>query len=219
MAVDIYQIERDVNKEKKLTTPPPPIEEISSKEVYLLDANNNRLRRICGYLDKETNWPCQRDSGEGTVHVGIGRCSSHDGGAGQNEYMERLLSTIDKESELYDFLNDSSNANEDFFDVERLVRILDAFLNHYITTNQFNWSKKDIDRFLSILEQYRKLIDTQIKKEQNRVLSSTISFIIRAILGVIINNVSQDTYTKIVGQISSISFPKEVSDIEFEEVK
>jgi len=219
MPVDIYKIERDINKETKLTTAPPPIEEISTKEVYLLDENKNRLRRICGHIDKETNWPCLRDSGEGTVHIGLGRCSSHDGGTGQNEYMERLLKTIDSESEIYEFLSDSSKSDEDFFDVERLVRILDAFLNHYIATNQFGWSKKDIDRFLSILEQYRKLIDTQIKKEQNRVLSSTVSFIIRAILGIIINNVSQDTYAKIVGQIGSINFPKEVSDIEFEEVK
>jgi len=70
------QIERLAQRDaKRLTTSPPKVEEISSREIYLLDEQERRVKRICGTMDGE--WPCTISAGSGTLHEGIGKCRRH----------------------------------------------------------------------------------------------------------------------------------------------
>jgi hypothetical protein len=214
------RIERLAQRDaKRLTTEKPKIEEISPKETYLLDQSGHRLKRICGKLDEE-GWPCCSIAGQSTLHEGVGRCHRHESGeVGKKEFLGRYLETLSSESELTEFFKKASIAEEDFFNVETIVRMLSSILHHYITAGQFNWSDKKIDRFLDILELYRKLIETQQKKEINKLLASSITIWLRGVLGVVFNNVSPENYSKIVGQISGIELPKEIEEIQFEEIK
>ncbi len=219
MAINFFDIERQAGKELKLSKEPPKIEEISSKEVYLLDDNNNRVSQICGWIDTETKWPCLRTAGEGTIHAGTGRCSSHGSDTGESQYLDRLVDSISAESELHHFFDQANKAKDDYYDVEKLARMIGAVLQEYVNKYQFSWSEKKIDRFLSMIESWRRIVEVQQKKEQTKLLAITISTIIRAILTIISNNTSGDTYSKIVNQISNIELPAEISDVEFEEIK
>jgi len=59
---------------------PPTVETVSPFEVYLLNENGDRVRRICGA--KRRNLPkrfvCTRPPGGGTDHKGSGRCKLHE---------------------------------------------------------------------------------------------------------------------------------------------
>lgn len=213
------QIERQSARDaKRLNSVPPQIEEINPREIYLLDLDGHRVKKICGFKDEE--WPCTISAGSGTLHEGIGRCRKHENSlTGKKEYLERYLSTLDTDSELSQFFTSASQAEEDFFSVENLARMVSGVLHHFITSQQFNWSKKDIDRFLDMIEIWRKLIETQQKKEMNKVLASSISIWLRAVLSVIFNSVSPENYNKIVSQISTIELPKEIQEIEFTEIQ
>lgn len=213
------QLERLAERDaKRLTTSPPKVEEISSREIYLLDEQERRVKRICGTMDGE--WPCTISAGSGTLHEGIGKCRRHENSlTGKKEYLERYLTTLDSDSELTHFFESASQAEEDFFSVENLARMVSGVLHHFITSAQYNWTKKDIDRFLDMIEIWRKLIETQQKKEMNKVLATSISLWLRGVLSVIFNNVSSENYNKIVSQISTIELPKEIQEIEFTEVK
>ncbi|RJR27659.1 hypothetical protein C4561_01780 [candidate division WWE3 bacterium] len=56
------------------------VEIVSEKEVYLLDNDGVRYRRICGtaLTTMPEGFYCLRPSGSGTNHLGVGRCSFHD---------------------------------------------------------------------------------------------------------------------------------------------
>lgn len=213
------QIERLAERDaKRLSSTPPKIEELSPKENYLLDEQGHRVKKICGLKDGE--WPCTMSAGYGTLHEGIGRCRKHENSlTGKREYLDRYLSTLDADSELAQFFESASQSEEDFFSVENLARMVSGVLHHFITSAQYNWSKKDIDRFLDMIEIWRKLIETQQKKEMNKVLATSISMWLRGVLSIIFNTVSSENYNKIVSQISSIELPKEIQEIEFTEVK
>lgn len=216
---EFERIERLASRDaKRLVSSPPVIEEVSPKEIYLLDNNSHRVKKICGFMDGE--WPCTISAGLNTLHEGIGRCKKHEGTpTGKKEYLQRYLDTLDSDSELTQFFESASKAEEDFFSVENLARMVSGVLHHFITSAQYNWTKKDIDRFLDMIEIWRKLIETQQKKEMNKVLASSISIWLRAVLSVIFNNVSPENYSKIVSQISSIELPKEIEEVQFSEVK
>lgn len=213
------QIERLASRDaRRLNSSPPAIEELSPKENYLLDEQGHRVRKICGFKDGE--WPCTMSAGSGTLHEGIGRCRRHENSlTGKKEYLDRYLSTLDSDSELTRFFESAAQSEEDFFSVENLARMVSGVLHHFITSAQYNWAKKDIDRFLDMIEIWRKLIETQQKKEMNKVLATSISIWLRGVLSVIFNNVSSENYNKIVSQISTIELPKEIQEIEFTEVK
>jgi len=204
---------------KRLTTDKPKVEEISLREIYLLNEQGHRVSKICGKVDEE-GWPCTKSSGVGTLHEGEGRCKQHDSpDTDKKEYLGRLLETLSADSDMTEFFKKADLAEEDFFDTERLTRAVSAMLYHHISANQFNWSEKKLDRAIDLVETYRRLIDTQQKKEMGKIIATALAVWLRAVMSVIFNNVSPETYSKVVSQISSIELPPEIEAIQFEEVK
>lgn len=70
----------ELNKEKKLKEPPPRYEKVNATEVWLLDKDDNRIKRICGV--QKRGWPegyvCENEAGKGTEHFGYGPCNLHE---------------------------------------------------------------------------------------------------------------------------------------------
>jgi len=67
---------------KAIAKGPPNVHEVSPYEVYLINPDGTRGRRICGA--KRANLPpqyvCLMPAGKGTDHVGVGRCRIHHSG-------------------------------------------------------------------------------------------------------------------------------------------
>ncbi len=214
---DIMEIESQARKEIKKTKEPPSIEKISEKEVYLLDNERRRIKKICGYI--EDGWPCTSKSGQGTLHEGEGHCRKHDYyNAGERGFTERLIQTISTDNDLTKYLDEINSADYDLYDIDRYIKLVDAFLTMHINNNK-SLSGKELSRIMSMLEQNRRFIETHMKKEKNRILAQGIAAWVKSVLQIIINNTSFDLYSKIQSQILSIELPEEITDIEFEENK
>lgn len=73
------------------------IERVSDSEIYLLDENKVRKRRICGQQreDKTPGLLCLKRAGWGTVHLGAGRCKFH-GGNDEVLVVENKVEFIDR---------------------------------------------------------------------------------------------------------------------------
>jgi len=193
----------------------PVIEEVSQKEVYLLE-NNKRVRRICGKIDNKL--PCLKDAGQGTIHVGEGWCNKHETSISKR-HLDKYIKNLSKEADLQKYLKIVDKTQDDYYSTESLLKLLHSFLLIHLSKAQFEWSKKEADHAVQLIDQMRKLIDTENKKQQNKILALGIATWIRGVLDVVFKNVSIDTYSKIKDQILSIDLPQEVQDIEFEEIK
>lgn len=82
MKTEIDSILRDrilESKKRKLEAGPSKFERITPEETYLLGANNERIKRICGVQIKTlpSGFVCLQSAGSGTLHVGSGRCRFH----------------------------------------------------------------------------------------------------------------------------------------------
>lgn len=60
-----------------MVEPPPTVEVVSQTEVYVVDKDGNRIKRICGYKTADET-PCLNPAGHGTVHRDFGYCKVHD---------------------------------------------------------------------------------------------------------------------------------------------
>jgi hypothetical protein len=215
---DLQRIENGAKKDLvRANNAPPEIEEVSVKEVYLLE-NGHRTSRICGKVDEE-GWPCTYEAGRGTLHVGEGRCKRHSSAdVGKKAYLKRYISTLNADTDIAKFMAISNKADEDFYSTDRLVRLLDAFLQLTIHNNQYDFTEKKVNHCIDIIEATRRLIETNQKREMNKSIAIAMSVWLRGVMSIISNNVSPEAYSKIVGQMSNIEMPAEITDINFEEV-
>lgn len=217
MNLDINKIARTSKSEtRKLTQEPPKVEKINRNEVYLLDDKNRRVMRICGF--DQDGWACTIHAGKGTLHYGEGRCRKHDFTyAGESNYLKRYMKIISDESKLKEYFEIIESSKEDYNDTERLIKVLEGLLMNILNEYQYSMSASDIKRVVALIDQMRKLIETNIKKERNKVLALGLATWIRGVLEIVQGAVSMERFRTIKDQIMEVPLPKEIEDIEFVE--
>lgn len=212
---DLKRIEIDAAMQLRNQDNPPETEVVSNDEVYLL-SDGNRLRQICGYVEDE--WPCLRPAGRGTLHVGTGRCKTHDyKEAGKKDYIKRLYSIIGKESKLSKQLNYIVD-NPVKFTIQDLQNMLGLLLTNFVDMNQNDLSGPNTRQMLEILTEIRKLLESQSKIEQNRVATMAIAAYVDSVLKIVNEHVDRTKFDIIVDKINSTPLPKDIEEIEFVEL-
>jgi hypothetical protein len=202
----------------RTTESPPEIEVIEPREIYLLD-QGHRVKRICGRLD-EYGWPCTNAAGYETFHVGIGKCSKHEGiEVGKKEYLDRYLEVLSTSAPIQKYIKLASSADKESFSGENLLRVIYALLLNHLNDAQYSWSKKESLHVLDLVDAARKLMESNSKIESQKIISTGIVIWLRSVLMTIQNSVSIETFSKIKDQILSIELPRELETIEFSEVK
>jgi hypothetical protein len=216
-SAQLDRLTRSAQKEVvRKTKEPPVVEEISPSEIYLLK-DNHRLKRICGHTD-EYGWPCTISAGHDTLHEGEGRCKKHEGReTGKKEYLDRYLNVLSNNKRLQKYFTVAHEADKDAYSADALLKLIYAMLLEHLNEAQYNWNKKEAFFVLTLVEQMRKMIETNSKVEVQKVMASGIIAWLRAVLIVIQNSVSIDTFGKIREQILSIKPPIEIEDVEFKE--
>ena len=216
---ELNKLTRIAHKETvRKTEEPPKVEIITPSEVYLLDGENHRVKRICGAQD-EFGWPCTLTAGHGTFHEGESRCRKHEGKeVGKREYLERYLDVLNSDNRLKKYFELANIADKEAYSVENLTRITYALLIEHLNQAQYNWTKKEAFFVLTLIEQMRKMQETTSKIETQKVIANSISAWLRAVFQVIQNSVSYETFLKIREQIAQIAPPEEIETIEFKEV-
>jgi len=213
-------VERDVKvKIRNKENPVPNIEVVTQSEIYLLDDKGRRERRICGVI--KNGRPCLKDAGVGTSHSGSGRCFKHSDLLREKKtkgFMQRITTAVLKdESELKKAALNSEEI--DVYNIDDLLKILYMFLEDHINKNQYNFKKTDVQQAIDLVDMIRKLIETHQKKEQQQINTMIILTVYKGMLDIIGKYVDSQVLEKIKNDISLMSLPKEIQDVEFKETQ
>jgi hydrogenase maturation factor HypF (carbamoyltransferase family) len=132
--------------------------------------------------------------------------------------MQRITTAVLKdESELK---NAALNSEEiDVYNIDDLLKILYMFLEDHINKNQYNFKKTDVQQAIDLVDMIRKLIETHQKKEQQQINTMIILTVYKGMLDIIGKYVDSQVLEKIKNDISLMSLPKEIQDVEFKETQ
>lgn len=158
----------------KIDVSKPNIEVISHDEIYLLDQNNNRTKRICGAKREgiSEDFPCMEVAGLDTSHPGIGRCYLHDHQISMVKKTSTYRQMIDvdgKDKNLIDFLSLADTLEiEELTSVDSEIKLLQSMITMLLSSNPKITSKKasDISRMLEKLGRLKSLKVESAKKAQ-----------------------------------------------------
>jgi len=201
----------------KIENKKPVVEKINKNEIYLLDDKNNRLKRICGFEDKD-GWPCINEAGHSTLHEGVGKCNTHENYmVGNKDYLKRLGNIISDDSELKKHIEGFSDTKLQF-STQDLQNLLGVFLTHFIEMNQFTMTNKKQELLIFYLRELRQVLETQSKIEKNKAETTAIIWFVKTVLEIIYTH-APDKFNIIKEKISTVPLPDSIQDIEFDEVK
>jgi len=209
--VNSKQIERSARKDLKKIEP-PLLEQVSVEEIYLLDDDKNRIRRVCGWEG------CLNHPGKGTYHDGVGRCSAHDFvDHGKMDYIKRMASFLETNSKLKTQLEYYSKVPIKFT-TQDLQNMLGLLLTNLMERYQQDLNDAGTFKMLEILKEIRQTLETQSKIEQNKMVTTAISVYINTILATVYDHVPKEKFNIILDKISNTPLPEEIENIEFIEV-
>ena len=162
------------------------IEIVDEFEIYLLDGDGNRIKKICGRKHKDKI--CKQSSGHKTQHVGWGRCSLHeDKGAGRlyMSYQKMMKKLEDKGIKIFvDIEKAMEVAGEidlDMEDMQEDAKFLYAMLMMYVGDSDENkeFDKSDIHNILNVLREIKNMKESQhkIKRDSNIDIKQLMAFV------------------------------------------
>lgn len=106
-------------------------EVVSEYEVYMLDENGDRGKRVCGAKIKDGG-RCKIKAGAGTDHTGIGRCVKHDGEDSNSSNWLEMVEDISDGSALGKALERSKKGEVAINDVTEELLMQRGLLMWYI---------------------------------------------------------------------------------------
>lgn len=114
---------------------------VSKNEVYLLDDEGDKLKRICGAVKKD-GLRCKAPAGWKTDHTGYGLCWHHDKGKDGVESWRKMTSDIAKGSSLGKILERNKDGHVAVNDVTNEIRfqqdLLLWYVDHVMNRKNFN---------------------------------------------------------------------------------
>ncbi|NHJ46158.1 MAG: hypothetical protein FK733_00085 [Asgard group archaeon] len=210
-----------MSRAKNLDRVPPKVERITEFEVYLLDEQNQRIKRICGHKRNAVpnEFPCLVDAGYGTEHSGVGFCLKHDSTgmksdfliSGETDFPETVRSAVDRIRDMDD---------SQMSDLDGDIKVLYALLQFIMTgtgtdDNNRVLSKEGVKTATQIIQ---KIIDAKKTKHDLRKTMSIDVKMIRAflnqVLGIIRRNVDEATSNRIFTEIlQQVVFPMQRKEL------
>lgn len=150
-------------KQERMSRGKDNVEFVSPSEVYLLDASNNRVRRICG---KPKRYPmndgyyCLSGAGMGTVHPGTGHCRRHEKMLGIVAFDSRLGTILSSGygKELRDRLIACDISKSDLMkNVDPEIELLYGILSNQLNQDRENISLKYVKELIEQLVATKKV--------------------------------------------------------------
>ena len=186
----------------------PNIERVSDQEVWLLDDENNRVRRICGKVRKGVpdEFPCTEDAGKGTAHEGEGYCEVHDveivmSPKTRNTY-EMLVDKERKKSFMDYIVGAASSESEHHTSVDGEIELLEAIIASLVKTHGDSMTPKvadDIAKVAQKLGNLKKIKIETIKKE--KLDSEVVARFLKSIMGIIKMHTTSERAKVIIADI------------------
>lgn len=195
---------------EKLNIEPPKIEKVSEDEIYLLDHEGNRTKRICGSKREgiPEEFPCVENAGKGTSHQGVGRCKLHDKSVQKSSKQKNTYEIILKDknpSTLLDYLAAVSSLDpEHLTSLDPEIQILQGILSKYI--NQLkdaeNISIRQIDEISKIVTRLGNLKKEKADSIRNMQIDfRVVDKFIKNIFGIIKRRTTKEVSQKILNEI------------------
>jgi len=188
----------------------PKIERISDVEVWLLNDDNDRIRRICGKVRQgiPAEFPCLEDAGKGTEHEGAGYCDIHDISVQIVDKVRNTYSSIidlDKKRSVMDYLvRSSQEESEHHTSVDSEIELLEALIASLIEDNKTSITPKKADDIAKVAQKLGNLKKIKIEAMKKEKLDSeVVSRFLKQIMGVIKMHTSQQTTKNIIADIIS----------------
>jgi hypothetical protein len=188
----------------------PKIEKVSDTEVWLLNEDGTRTRRICGKVRNgiPEEYPCTEDAGKGTKHEGAGYCQEHDITIEISQKVRNTYSAIidlDKKRSIMDYLSRSSQEEtEHHTSVDSEIELLEALIAAILEANKESITVKKADDIAKVAQKLGNLKKIKIEAMKKEKLDSEIvSRFLKQIMGVIKMHTSQQTTKNIIADIIS----------------
>ncbi len=187
---------------------PPNIERVSDTEVWLLDEEGTRNRRICGKIRTgiPETFPCTEDAGKGTKHEGAGYCETHDieiqlTPKSQNTY--QALIDPERQSTLLDYLNRTSQSeSEHHTSVDSEIELLEALIANLVNNNTSNITFKNADDIAKVAQKLGNLKKIKIETlKKEKLDAEVIGRFLKSVLGIIKMHSSAQTAKLIIMDI------------------
>ena len=116
------------------------IELINQDEIYLVDEDFNRVKRICGgtvSVKERTKDPCQNMAGLFTAHKNFGRCHVHEKQGAKNTF-DRFIKAKQKDGSLISYYDAAKKIPdteiEDLYPQARLILAFTNMFRHSVET-------------------------------------------------------------------------------------
>ena len=189
----------------KIKDPPPEIEIVSPHEVYLLDEEGDRVRKICGR--QKSGFPkgyvCEQSAGHGTNHPGVGNCKKHDSSIPNPKNVglwDRLNKDQGLPSTLAEYLENASDIEERHLtSVDEDIKALYGLFTYQMSKRkkaalakgdideeqQLQLSNADLELALKIMDKILKAKEVRLKLSRELTLdTSTIKMFVNQIFQV-----------------------------------
>lgn len=167
----------------------PKIKVISHDEVYLLDNEDNVIKRICGAKREgiPEEFPCTNNAGEGTKHEGAGRCLIHD--KALSKHQERNTYTIlidkDKPRTILDYLTLSTSLDSNRLkNVDSEIQLLESSIASVLEKHKDTMTMKTAKELSQIIEKLGRL--KQIKIDSDKKIQLDFGVVTKLIKGVML---------------------------------
>ena len=196
------------------------IEKVSIEEVYLVDANKKRLKRICGYhLTTKGKTYCKFKSGAGTTHPGIGYCSRHEkkSVALTKNFKAAQILKSGYGAECRERLVESDINKSLYDDFDAELEIYYSMLSEEFTKEK---NVANLHRIDDILKQLIIVKKTRFDVQSRSLFTKEEVFqYVRIILDICRLQLDRAVYEKLLGQVQVVVGQKEIAeDIDYEEV-
>ena len=201
-----YELTNAIKKGGNIREDPPLVEKVNPYEVYLLDEEGERLKKICGGQRRglPEGYVCTQSAGHNTNHPGIGPCKKHDYSI-PNSRNTRLWDTLNRAhglpSTLSEYLSYSDDIEERHLTtVDEDIKTLYGILSYQLSKRnidsedlkksekelkEITLSNADLDLALKIMDKILKAKDIRMKLSKELILdTSTIKMFVHQIFRV-----------------------------------
>lgn len=200
----------------------PHIDKVNDYEIYLVDDHNRHTRRICGFQRKRMSlgYVCTKSAGEGTGHLGVGPCKSHDhaiANSNNTGLWERLNRANKLPANLLEFLQNAEEIEErHLVDVDEDIRILYAMQAYVLSRRRMKKEgdleeggepegflfNEDIDLIMKLTDRIVKAKGLRLKlKKEISIDDSTIKIFMDQVFRVILASAAKGVSKRIIQQI------------------
>lgn len=162
------------NREVYFSRGKPDVEYVGEREIWLVNEQEQRIKRICGHTlkDMPSGYLCLNDSGFRTNHKGVGYCFWHDYKQEGKSWLQQITK-LAKNQNLQTILEDVSDTENKLEDISEELQLQRAIVAWYIdwigtATETGDPNPDDMDRLMKYVREIR-----QTKESGARIRGST----------------------------------------------